>query len=570
MVTMTDRCRPFCGAFGKATRFSAVLSLLVLGCLLGTGATEASAASASADTLVMVNEDIITAGDLDEMIMEAHRSMNMAEESSGVVDRLLKKRTNDLLIIQDAYAAGIDEEPALVTLLEERRQSYAVRAYVSDNLKLPSSPSAKELHAFYDKYYWRIQVRRISVRTFQEASDLKMSIMAGAEMDTLARELSLDTKKLNGGLYNLLYWADLENRIRDQVFGLKEGEYTEIFPYNDSFTFCRVEKVIPVNQDDFEKFKGAITPEVLQITNQALWDAFVDDHIANTDIEESMGGIAGVMADSALVLKGDFLKEDPEPIIQIPGGGAVTGTQFRKAVSHEVMQNATAPFGENLVKARRKETSGLVLAHAAKAGGYFVVPEVEAKVAKDMEQGMIETYLSDTVASRIKFNRAELDEFYEDNKEKFRGPDEVQIDILILENEAEARDAARRLAEGADFGFIFAEYNPGQEATLGKSRHIKKDQLSKPFRDQLVNMEVGDSSQAVQMTMGWMVFKLTDVKPGTVAPMESVEMEIRKVIYQRKFNEYLDEHLALLKEHSEIVRFDAAIEAYILSGEEGS
>jgi hypothetical protein len=47
-------------------------------------------------------------------------------------------------------------------------------------------------------------------------------------------------------------------------------------------------------------------------------------------------------------------------------------------------------------------------------------------------------------------------------------------------------------------------------------------------------------------------------------------MEIRKVIYQRKFNEYLDEHLKLLTENSEIVRFDGAIEAYILSGEEGS
>jgi parvulin-like peptidyl-prolyl isomerase len=514
MVTMTDRFRPVSGPNQPARIFPTVISLLVLGCLLGAVGTDAVAASASSDTLVLVNEYPITASDLDGLIMEAHRSMNMAEESSGVVDRLLNKRINDILIVQDAYAAGIDEERELVKLLDDRRQSYAIRAYVSDNLNLPSSPSEESLHAFYDKYYWQVQVRRISVRTFQEASDLKMSIMGGAEMDTLARELSLDTKKLNGGLYNLLYWADLENRIRDRVIGLKVGEISEIFPYNDAFTFCRVEQIIPVNQDDFGKFKGAITPEVLQITNQKMWDQFVDDHIANTDIEESMAGIAGIIADSSMVLKGDFLKQDPSPIIQIPGGGAVTGTEFRKAVSHEVMQNATAPFGENLVKARRKETSELVLAHAAKANGYYEGPEVEAKVAKDMEQGLIETYLADTVASRIKFNRAELDEFYEENKEKFRGPEEVQIDILILETETDARDAAKRLSEGADFGFIFAEYNPGQEATLGKSRHIKRDQLSKPFRDQLVNMKVGESSQAVQMTMGWMVFKLVDVKPG--------------------------------------------------------
>ena len=51
--------------------------------------------------------------------------------------------------------------------------------------------------------------------------------------------------------------------------------------------------------------------------------------------------------------------------------------------------------------------------------------------------------------------------------------------------------------------------------------------------------------------------------------MEAVEMEIRKVIYQRKFNTLLDEHLDLLKEHSDIQKFEEKIEAYILSGEAG-
>ena len=190
-------------------------------------------------------------------------------------------------------------------------------------------------------------------------------------------------------------------------------------------------------------------------------------------------------------------------------------------------------------------------------------------MAKDLEQALIETYLADTVASRIKFKRTEFEEFYEENKEKFRGPEEVRLDILIIDDPAKAEDAAKRLAEGADFGFIFAEYNPGQNATLGKSRFIKRDQLSKPFRDQLANMEPGDSSQAIEMPMGWMVFKLVAIQPGSLPPMESVEMEIRKIIYQRKFNTLLDEHLDLLKEHSDIQKFDQKIEAYILSGEAG-
>ncbi len=551
-------------SFAVSTTLLLAMSLLACGWI-----PPALSAPALTDTLVLVNEEPITARDLDKMIMGAHKSFDLQAEGSGIVDRLLTKRINDILIIQDALAAGMDEEPELVDLIEGQRRSYATRAYVKDNLTLPASPPADSVMAYFDRYYWQIQVRRISVRTWQEAADLRLAVMVGADMDSLARELSLDTKKVNGGLYNLLYWADLENRIRDQVVTLEVGDYSGIFPYNDSFSFVRVEQRIPVDHSAFPRFEKQITPDVLALTNQQLWDRFVDDLTATMEIEESMAQMAAIIGDSSMVLTGEFLRVDPAPVIQISGGDAVTVTELRKAISHEVMQNALAPFSENLNKARRKTTSQLVLAEAARAGGYFEDPGVEELVAKDLEQALIETYLTDTVASRIKFKRAEFDEFYQENQEKFRGPEEVSLDILILDNQADAEDAAKRLAEGADFGFIFAEYNPGQEATLGKSRYIKKDQLSKPFRDQLANMDVGESSQAVEMPMGWMVFKLAGVQPGALPPMEAVEVEIRKVIYQRKFNALLDEHLELLKEHSDIRKFDKKIEAYILSGEAG-
>jgi parvulin-like peptidyl-prolyl isomerase len=545
---------------------------LALGLLLPAAGDPAFGASspAPADTLVLVNGDPIRVEDLDQMIMGAHRNFDLQAEGSGIVDRLLKKRINDYLIVQDALAAGMDEEPELMKLVDDRRRSYAIRAFAKDNLQLPASPPADSVAAYFERYFWKIQIRRISVRTWQEAADLRLAVMAGADMDSLARDLSLDTKKLNGGLYNLLYWADLENRIRDQVAALEVGEYSEIFPYNDAFSFVRVERRIPVDQNDFSSFENKITKDVLAQVNQEIWDDFVDGLIATMDVEESMAGLAAIIADSSLVLRGEFLKEDPTPVIQVASGNAVSGTELRKAVSHEVMQNATAPFGENLNKGRRKKTAELVLAEAARAQGYFEDPGVEDLVEKDLEQALIETYLNDTVGSKIKFNRAEFEEFYEENKEKFRGPDEVSLDILILDDPAKAEDAAQRLADGADFGFIFAEFNPGQETTLGKSRFIKKDQLSQSFRDQLVNMEVGDSSQAVEMPMGWMIFKLVGEKPGAIPPLDAVEMEIRKVIYQRKFNTYLDEHLELLRANSEILIFEDRVKAYILSGEEGS
>jgi len=526
--------------------------------------------SAPTDTLVLVNGEPITAADLDKMIMAQHRSGSMQGESSGIVDRLLKKRINDILLLQDAMAAGMDEEPEILTLAEEKREKYGINAFVKDNLELPDSPPENRVRAFFEGGYWQIQIRRISVRTREEAVELREKILAGADMDALARELSLDSKKPRGGLYNLLHWIDLEHRIQVQVEDLGVGEMSDVFPYNEAFSFCRVEQRLPLDESAFAAQEKAITSVVRRQYHQELWDEFVDDLEKTMKVQESMAAIMGILADSSEVLAEEFRTDDPTPAIWIEGGPVATTGRFREAVSNEVMQNATAPFAKNFNKSRSKVISRLVLAHAAQRAGYFERPEIEKKVAADVEQALIELYLTDTVASQVQLQRSDIDEFYEANKERFRGQEQVRLDFLILEDEAKSHEAAQRLADGADFAFIFKEYRPGQEVTLGESKFIAVDQLSRVYRDRIPDMEVGESSQPIKLSVGWVIFRLSGRKPGAIAPIEVVEIEIRRAVYQEKFTETLDEHLGLLKEQSEIVEHPGRIEAYILAGgEEG-
>ena len=263
-----------------------------------------------------------------------------------------------------------------------------------------------------------------------------------------------------------------------------------------------------------------------------------------------------------VVLQGEFLEEDPRSVLAIQDGPRVTGTELRRAISHEAMKDASRPFASIMSKARLGKRRELVLDHLAAQAGYHDDEEVTRRVDKDWEEMLIETYLNEAVASRIRFKRDEFEEFYQQNLDRFRGPDEVRLEILILDTEEQAREAAAKLTEGADFDYVFRQFNPGIDYTPGKSTYIKINQLSRKFRDQLVHMKVGESSDAVQMPMGWMVFQLADRRPGTPPPLEEVEMDIRKAIYQEKFNRRLDELLAKLKAGSHIIRYEDRIEAY--------
>ena len=150
------------------------------------------------------------------------------------------------------------------------------------------------------------------------------------------------------------------------------------------------------------------------------------------------------------------------------------------------------------------------------------------------------------------------------NKENFRGPDEVRLDILVLKEKPDAEEASRRLRQGADFGRIFKEYNNGQELAAGKPKFIKETELSQVIREALGSMTPGQSSLPLEMGMGFMVFRLDDQRPGAIPSLGAVEMDIRRALYQEKFKKILDKNLELLRENAVIKRWPERIEEYFL------
>lgn len=226
------------------------------------------------------------------------------------------------------------------------------------------------------------------------------------------------------------------------------------------------------------------------------------------------------------------------------------------------MEDSIRPFDDTLDMVIEQEAQKLALGAAAEAAGYYQNPSVEEECRRLERDGLIEAYLREAVVSKITFNRAEFQEFYDENIDKFRGPEEVLLDVLVISDEATAMDFAQRLAEGADFDFLRNQFGLGSDNTSGKASWGPKEMLSAEIEAEIDRMEIGQGSAAIPITTGWMVFQLEGRRPGRPKSLEEVELTIRGVIFQRKFNEYLDEHLALLKERSEIVIEQDAVDAY--------
>ncbi len=198
----------------------------------------------------------------------------------------------------------------------------------------------------------------------------------------------------------------------------------------------------------------------------------------------------------------------------------------------------------------------------------------------------VDNYINDPVISDI-----DIDQYYENNKDKFFTEESVNIEYLELikndlsiepsvseeallsfyEDEAyrftaeEERAASHilldasidnsfdiyeevisRLDSGEDFGDLVLEFSQdnGTSDNGGYLGWITRNSLDTSFTDALFEMELGQISQLVQTSFGYHIIRLDDVRSGEIQTFEEVKDQL-SVEYQNEQRESLFYDLAL-------------------------
>ena len=537
--------------------------LWVLALLLTGSVVPMAVADEAADlVLAEVNGEAITGADLERMIIESHRAGGLSGMEDGLVPRLIEKAIRDRLILQDAYAMGMDQEPGLTGPVETMCVRRAISLYSRARVKLPEITEAEVL-GYFNSYYHKIRVRQISLATEQECREMIARIDVDESMGTLAAKHSLDPMKARGGLHNDKYWADLENPLRDASIGVEDGQISEPFVYREVWSFIRIESRTAVDPADLPRFEPYIRSVLRTQQYKRVWAAFVAEHEARVEVQVNQDILDALVEDEAILYYGEFKQGTEIPVLAIDPGHFVTETRFRESMSHEAMSMGEAGFAEILDATLDIERELLVLAYFAEKAGYFEDPEVLQLYEDEMNRVVLNTYLEENIGSKIRFNRAEFAEFYEQHADEFRGAEEIRMSILTSMDESVIQAADARLKEGADFDYLRAEIE-GRDVSVVAVASSRSPVTV--FSDEIVSvasgLETGETSGPIRFGSGWLIFRLDGRREGSVKPMEEVDGEIRQALYVRKFTELLDDHLARLESASVIVRHEDRIRAW--------
>ncbi len=513
--------------------------------------------------LAIVNGDSVFTSDVDAIFGRMHSAMSTSAKSNFDYHKLLNKLVNDRLIVQEAKALGIDEDESVTQLLYGRKQNWVRGIYVRDNFKPDTTVSDATVLNYFQANYHKVRVRTVSVESKATADSLAQQIRQGAPMDSLAKIYSVDMFRYVGGIQSMKYWITVEDELRRYLNDAKKGSLIGPFPYRAVYALMRVEDTAPPDTAELAGMREFLIPVLREAKKMEEWKKFVQALGAKYGLDVDSAAVNEIARNTASVLDSTFQRGSERPVAQLVKVPVVSEQDLRRETAHSAMSQATTAIDTLLYQSLNKLVEDQLLYRAGLDAKLDTLSWVNRRLESTKDSVLIEVYLKETVASRIKFNRDEFQQYYNENQDKFREPDNLTLREVLIESQELADSAVALLQDGADFSYVADKYRKGAKELAEQNVDASMDAFPKSIQADLAKLSPGQSSKAYPTAEGWIVFKLLDRKPGRVKTLEEVDMNIREVMFQQKFSKMLDETLSQLKANSKIVMFDEAIEKYL-------
>ena len=157
-------------------------------------------------------------------------------------------------------------------------------------------------------------------------------------------------------------------------------------------------------------------------------------------------------------------------------------------------------------------------------------------------------------------SQAEIEQYYEENKEQFTSDERVRVAHIVKyvnwqTDEATAYEAMKKahdeLQGGTAFEVVVDKYTDCADSG-GDLGYVARGQMVEEFEDVVFNLGVGQMSDIFRTRFGFHIAKVYDRKPGAVASLKEVEAEIVGRLKEQMREKAVDEFVDQLRSKAEI------------------
>lgn len=263
-------------------------------------------------------------------------------------------------------------------------------------------------------------------------------------------------------------------------------------------------------------------------------------------------------------------KKQGQVMADVNGGSITTGDFERelKNLPEYLKSMADTPQG-------RKEMLDtmvireLILQQASK-DGLDKGAEIEEKLQDLKKRLIVESFLKKKVEAGSQVSDADLQKFYEQNKDKFKSGEQVRASHILLKTDKEAKDILAQIKAGGNFEELAKKYSADSSSAKGGDLGwFGKGSMVPVFEKAALSLKEGQISDVVKSDFGFHIIKLTGKRAAGIRPLEEVKEQIKGAIMPTKQQEVFQKIKEELKKAAKITIKEDVLNSMGSKTEEG-
>ena len=211
--------------------------------------------------------------------------MKNDDQRKLVLEELIRQE----LLVQEALRRGIDQDKDIKMAVEEFRRTLLVRqlaTQMTENI----TATEEEAEEYYEENKnefvfpgeWRL--REIRVTSKDEAKEILIELLKGADFAEMAKQRSESTSAVEGG--DLGFVSELPfPQMENAVMTLDAGGISSVIEGPDGFYIVKLEEKRGGETQDFESIKEDIVAGLTLLKQQQAILQILDDLQQKTDVE---------------------------------------------------------------------------------------------------------------------------------------------------------------------------------------------------------------------------------------------------------------------------------------------
>lgn len=179
-----------------------------------------------------------------------------------------------------------------------------------------------------------------------------------------------------------------------------------------------------------------------------------------------------------------------------------------------------------------------VILEKAKKDGIDKSKEVAERLEDLRKRLIVETYLKKKVEAEAEMSDAELKNFYEQNKQKFKTGEQVKASHILVKTEKEAKDILDQLKKGASFEDLAKKFSTDSTGAKGGDLGwFSRGAMVPEFDKAVFSLKEGEQSGIVKTQFGYHIIKVTGTRPAGIRAFDEVKEQIKSTLLPGKQQE---------------------------------